>query len=92
MVPVPGEHAMVERTRSDVTAAIRAKMVAGALPAEPPTKMWVGKGTGRPCNVCDQPITHHELEYEADLPGDRMLRFHQICLTVWHEERGHRLK
>jgi hypothetical protein len=77
---------------TDVSGCIRSKIALGLLPIPtvPPGEMWVGKGSGRACNVCDQPITEAETEYETDLPTGKTLRFHQQCLHAWHEERRRR--
>jgi hypothetical protein len=79
---------MLEQGSRDVTAAIRAKIVAGTLPTAAPLKVWFSPGTNRPCDGCDQPITEAEVEYEIDLPAERVCRLHQKCLDLWHQERG----
>jgi hypothetical protein len=71
----------------DIEALVRHKIQAGALSTETPTKLWVGKGTGQACDACGLPATSADIEYETDLPSGRTLRFHQVCLTVWHQER-----
>jgi hypothetical protein len=82
----------------DIRAVIRTKLVAGDLPSETPVKCWVGKGTDLPCMGCGLPISPEGLEYELDLPVASshpvtMLRLHQACVRIWHEERaGLRLK
>ncbi|HET7340135.1 MAG TPA: hypothetical protein VFL90_01640 [Methylomirabilota bacterium] len=73
-----------------VAALIRAKVVDGTLPvpAAPPGKLWVGNGSGLPCDGCGQPITVAQIEYEPDLPGHSpALRFHQKCLELWQQQR-----
>jgi hypothetical protein len=45
-------------------------------------KFWAGKGTGRPCYGCDEPISPAEVEAEIDLAGAVALRFHQSCLRI----------
>jgi hypothetical protein len=72
---------------ADVAALVRARIVAGTLPTETPTKVWVGKGMGLTCDACGVKVTPADIEYETDLPSQRTLRFHQRCLTVWYEER-----
>jgi len=68
---------------ADVSGCIRAKIASGLLPIPtvPPGEMWVGKGSGRPCNGCDQPITEAEIEYETDLPTRKTLRFTSSAST-----------
>jgi hypothetical protein len=78
----------------DPTAIIRAKLLATELPTAPPAKVWVGKGTGKPCMGCDRPIAPDLIEYELDYPDPAAhkptitLRFDQRCLAVWHKERA----
>jgi hypothetical protein len=71
----------------DIAALVRHKILAGILPTEAPTKLWVGKGTGQTCDACGILVTSADIEYETDLPSGRTLRFHKVCLGVWHEER-----
>ena len=80
---------MGEPQRGDLDTLLRAKIAAGTLPlpSGPPGKVWVGKGNGRICDVCDEPINDIHLEYEADLSDGHTLRFHQKCLGVWHQQR-----
>jgi hypothetical protein len=77
----------LDDSMADVAATVRRKIQAGTLPTERPVKMWVGKGTGQACDACGVPVTSADIEYETDLPSQRTLRFHQRCLTVWHDER-----
>ena len=76
-----------DSSTADVAAVVRSKIQAGTLTTETPTKVWVGKGTGQTCDGCGVRVTSADIEYETDLPGGRTLRFHQRCLTVWHEQR-----
>jgi len=77
----------------DLARSIRAKVAEGRLPlpADRPGKLWVGKGNGRPCDACDQPITNTDTEYETDLPTGRTIRFHRPCFRAWHAERASRM-
>jgi hypothetical protein len=76
----------------DIGAVVREKMAASHLPTSRPDKVFVGRPSGKPCDACDLPITKPALEYEADLPEGRTLRFHQKCVDVWHEQRVRFLK
>jgi hypothetical protein len=78
---------------SDVSANVEANIAAGLLPtpAKPPTKMWVGKGNGRLCDACDEPITDAEIECETDPADGQVLRFHRSCLEAWHQARASRM-
>jgi hypothetical protein len=74
---------------SDMATFIADKIQSGALPLppEPPEKYFAGKSTGQFCDVCEQPITAEQLEYELDI-GGRTLRFHEKCLDMWRRARG----
>ena len=74
---------------TDVTSRIRAKIEAGvlALPGPPPQRVTVGKGSGRICDGCDEPITDSQVEYETAPP---VMRFHHPCLAEWHGASGER--
>ena len=78
---------------NDVTGSIRDKIRSGSLPLppEPPPKCFVGKGTNRPCDACDEIITPEQIEYELDVTDSRTLRFHDACLTAWHTARTERM-
>jgi hypothetical protein len=45
---------------------IRAKIAAGRLPPppDPPERVWAGRGEGRTCDGCDEPISGTQIEYE----------------------------
>jgi CheY-like chemotaxis protein len=72
---------------------IRTKVDSGALPlpADPPAKCWVGKGTGRACEGCDKVIGPDEIEYEVDIADGRTLRLHADCLAAWHAARAEQM-
>jgi hypothetical protein len=74
----------------DIPAYIRAKIAVGFLPVpgEQTTRVWVGKGTGRPCEGCDQLILDADVEYEVDLPAGETYRFHRACFDAWKVARA----
>jgi hypothetical protein len=78
---------------SDVAASIRDKIGAGLLPLppDPPEKCYVGKGTSRACDACDEAIRPDQIEYELDIQDGRTLRFHDKCLDAWHTARAERM-
>jgi len=82
----PGPH--MPQGQADVAAVVQAKVAAGLLPRERPSKMWVGPGTGKTCDSCEQPITKDDREYEFDPPGWPILRLHQACVEAWHVHRA----
>ena len=71
---------------ADLAANIRAKIRSGALlPPDPSPKCYVGKGTHRLCDGCDEVITPEQLEYEHDVTDSATLRFHAECFTAWRD-------
>jgi hypothetical protein len=66
---------------------IRQKITAGALPGEPPLKVWAGMGAGRLCAACEEPIRPHDTQMDVELPGDRSVILHRPCYAVWLEIR-----
>jgi len=72
---------------SELRQSIREKIRDGTLPAKPPRKLWDGRGTGRKCAGCGQPIRKHEVEIEVEDREARLLFFfHRGCQAVWDEE------
>jgi hypothetical protein len=73
----------------DLHRMVRQRIEAGELPCEPGTnRMWAGKGGGKRCSACDQPIPPADNEYEVvldqDLTGSSgSLLFHRTCLDIW---------
>jgi hypothetical protein len=72
---------------ADVAAVIRAKIATGLLPRDRPQKVWVGLGSDKACDGCEQPITKEQREYEFDPLGWPTIRLHSECLGLWHVER-----
>ena len=73
-----------------VATKIRHKVRSGLLPL-PPEKCYVGKGTRRACDGCDEVIMPEEIEYELDITESRTVRFHEACLKAWHAARAERM-
>lgn len=71
------------RGSRDVVGLIGAKLSAGRLPRAVPVNVWAGYGTGRACDGCHVAIPRLEIEYEVDVPGDEIVRFHGECLEAW---------
>ena len=77
-----------ERARSEITAAILAKLASGALPNVKITKVWAGKGTGEACYGCDASVTTSDVEIEVELSRAVILRLHPRCFRLWQEALG----
>lgn len=80
-------HGASDIGQTNLADAIQGKLAAGLLPRDRPAKMWVGFGSGKACDACEQPITTREREYEFDPPGLGTIRLHAECLAMWHIER-----
>jgi len=75
-----------ERLRRQAQERIRQ----GRLPGHAPLRTWGGPGAGFPCNLCDLPITHGEIEFELQFganPNPISVRFHSLCHAAWELER-----
>jgi hypothetical protein len=72
----------------DARMNIRERLDQGALPRKPPAKMYAGRGTGRVCGACDQPIAADDIEYEWEADNGRVIRLHRECAGLVEEERG----
>jgi hypothetical protein len=79
----------------DLRVAIRQKLAAGILPKDEPVAVAVGRLDRRTCDACGVEPDHAAatrfndplVECEVTVPDGRTFRFHQLCLTIWHEER-----
>ncbi len=60
----------------------------GLLPRQTPRTLWAGHGTGQPCSLCDQAISHAETEYELaePSPASQTVRLHLRCHAIWQLE------
>jgi hypothetical protein len=72
--------------RSAVRIAVRARIAAGTLAAEPPQRMSGGYSRGGICDACGAQIAEGKLEYEVHFPRS-IARFHHDCFAAWDEER-----
>jgi hypothetical protein len=72
----------------------RAAVRTGKLPARKPDRTWGGPGIGAECAVCEQPVTHDEMEFEiqfvrdGDNPGLDKFHVHIRCFAAWEFERS----
>jgi len=68
---------------------IRAKIKDGLLPLTANVvSTWYGRGSGRQCAACEQPIAVFDIEAEGDLEDGRVLCFHGSCYRTWKAECG----
>jgi len=77
------------RLREQAREAVRS----GKLPSRSPDRTWGGPGVGAPCQVCDKPVTHSEMEFEIQFEqegGGGLDKFHVHvrCFAAWEFERN----
>ena len=63
---------------------VREALASGALPPVNGTRSWAGRGTGRACRICQEPIGPGQIEHEVEAPDS--VPVHQTCLLLWREE------
>lgn len=85
------------KLEAELRPIARERIATGQLPAEGPSRMWGGHGSGAPCALCDKPIPPGDIEFEVEdqLEGTpHTFRFHMVCQSVWQLEcaRDHYLK
>ena len=73
--------------QTDLTAVIQAKIAAGLLPRDRPKMVWVGRGSGKACDGCEQVITRQHREISFDPPSSAVTRLHYDCMQLWDIER-----
>ena len=79
------------RPSKTVAELVKEKFDAGTLPVDHPVRLWAGKGSGRTCAACGQPIQTSEQEYEPQYDDGRpILLFHSECHALWEAERHRR--
>jgi hypothetical protein len=76
--------------KPDPRSVLVEKIRSGAVPLEPPLKVWGGPGRGGSCDGCDQQIRLSQIEYEIILPKDRFLHLHIACFGLWEGIRRRR--
>ncbi|HEX6212269.1 MAG TPA: hypothetical protein VF136_15920 [Methylomirabilota bacterium] len=69
---------------NDLGGRIRDRLLRKHLPAPPADRCWAGLADGsHTCAACDAPIRGHDMEFEAQFPGERVIFFHIACHYVW---------
>jgi hypothetical protein len=75
---------------SDASEVIRQRvregLLSGALPPVDGSRSWAGRGTGRTCRICIEPIGPEQIEHEVEVPDSVLV--HQACLIIWRDESG----
>jgi hypothetical protein len=65
---------------------IKTKLLSGTLRRDKLQRVWGGKGNGRPCAGCNNPIKDSDIEIEAKFGDQQILCFHSPCFDRWCTE------
>jgi hypothetical protein len=57
------------------------KIAQGALPLQPPDRVFGAYGSGQRCNGCEDPVLPHQVEYELHI-GESIYRLHLVCFDL----------
>ena len=80
----------ITKDEAELRRRVRERCKSGRLPpSAAPGRAWAGRGSGRACSLCDQPIDPDEIEYELDGPSGvaiDIVRFHTGCYRLWSVE------
>lgn len=69
---------------SAIRQRVRQELASGALARLDGGRSWAGRGTGRLCRMCDQPIDESQVELEVETPEPVVL--HRDCFFIWQQE------
>ena len=70
---------------STLRAHIRGRIESGELPVIRAHNVVAGYGDNSRCNVCHEPVTKTQIEYEITHKTD-LLRLHLKCFAAWQLE------
>jgi hypothetical protein len=65
--------------------AVRALLAGGVL-RRIDGHATAGRGSGRGCAVCGDPVTPQDVEYEVEGPRETRAASHLRCFLVWRDE------
>jgi len=78
---------------SELRLRVQQRIEDGRLPLAFITLVSSGFGIGHPCLVCDQPVTHHKIEYDVTDPrNSSRLTLHFACYVAWQRECARRIR
>jgi hypothetical protein len=83
----------LEQNRQRLRGQISERLKTGLLPRYRGQRVFGGRGEGRPCSCCDEPIAAADVQYDLDqrdlLEGGveqvRNLVMHLHCYRLWSE-------
>jgi hypothetical protein len=74
---------------NDLRTRVRDRLLRKQLPPPPADRCWAGLADGsHTCAACDEPIRGHDMEFETQFPGERVIFFHIACHYVWESAAG----
>jgi hypothetical protein len=65
---------------------VREMVTTGELPCDDPASLWAGRGDGKRCAACAEPIGAREVEYEVNLKSGKTILLHPPCHAIWLKE------
>jgi hypothetical protein len=71
---------------ASIRGRIREMVRTGDLPCEDPVGTWGGKGHGKRCAACLEPIASNEVEFEVALASGKTMLLHLACHMIWLDE------
>ncbi len=74
----------------ELRAMIAARLGAGILPSERPTRTYAGPGEGATCDCCGIAITERDVQFEVDFATSAEARrstfvAHRECHRIWQQ-------
>jgi hypothetical protein len=69
-----------------IRTRVREMITTGELPCNDQVALWAGKGDGKRCAACTEPIGVRDVEYEVPLKSGKTILLHQPCHTIWLQE------
>ena len=79
-------HGVLHLLGYDHHSARDARIMEGRLPCPNDHRTWGGRGSNKPCALCDVTIRGDEVEYEIETrnpSGVQVYRFHFLCHGAW---------
>ncbi len=71
---------------STIRSRIRAMIRTGQLPCDEAEATWAGRGDGKLCAACREPVARAAVEFEVELSSGVVVRLHRACHVIWQEE------
>ena len=79
----------VSSDEASLRRAARGLIETGRFPAQRPSGVWGGPGTGAPCAICEKPVHRDGLGFEVEFgpgAGAKVHYVHVRCFAAWEME------